>query len=214
MTSFLSKNLFLWCVTYILFCIFQYNNLHHSPWNTNSIICFEMGETRKSIYRLTLKGTPIWGAARPTPGANLITLIISSIIFWIRSDPISPGSTSRAFSCRTGSPDATISGKSTFFFFSPRPNNQPAFVDKEEEEEVGKLYSLRFSKCEEPGLETGNRIERHVTAAETGSRRSETLKRVSMAVASSRWSPIGRHFLKYDSLGLKSLFQPIILIAQ
>ena len=35
------------------------------------------------------------------------------------------------------------------------------------------------------GLETGNRVERHVTAAETGSRRSENLKMVAIAVA---WS--------------------------
>lgn len=32
------------------------------------------------------------------------------------------------------------------------------------------------------GLETGNRVERHVTAAETGSSRSENLKMVAIAV--------------------------------
>lgn len=154
---------------------------------------------------LTLKGTPIWGAARPTPGANLITLTISSIIFWIRSDPISSGLTSRAFSWRTGSPAATRSGKSTFFFLlSPRPSSQPALVFKEEEEE-DKWYRLRFN---EAGLETGNRIEQHVKAAETGSRPSENLKMVAIAVG---WCHRESHrfvLLRYVSLGLLTSAAP------
>lgn len=73
---------------------------------------------------LTLKGIPICGAARPTPGANLITFTISSIIFWIRSDPISSGRTAWAGSWRTGSPAFTISGSASIF--SRLPRNQPA----------------------------------------------------------------------------------------
>ena len=47
------------------------------------------------------------------------------------------------------------------------------------------------------GLETGNRVERHVTAAETGSRRSENLKMVAIAVAWSQGVSPGR-FLSWD----------------
>lgn len=78
----------------------------------------------------TFKGMPIWGAARPTPGAFLITSTISSITFWILSDPISSGGTSRAGSWRTGSPAFTVSG--WIFFFSPKPRSQPARALAEE----------------------------------------------------------------------------------
>ncbi|WVZ22142.1 hypothetical protein V8G54_000686 [Vigna mungo] len=81
-----------------------------------------------SSKTIILKGIPIWGAARPTPGAFLMTRIMSSMIFCTFSDFISLGSTSRAGSCRTGSPALTVSGKFVFMVSAPRPKNHPALA--------------------------------------------------------------------------------------
>lgn len=77
---------------------------------------------------VTLRGIPICGAARPTPGAFLMTLIMSSMMFCTFSDFITLGSTSCAGSCRTGSPALTVSGKLVFFLSAPSPKNHPALA--------------------------------------------------------------------------------------
>lgn len=108
-------------------------------------------------FKLTLKGNPICGAARPTPGSFLITATISSIIFWILSDPISWGSTSRAGSWRTGSPALTMSGKAGFF--SPRLVNQPARSGETREPEDALwilLPGMKKAAPEDPQTEMGD----------------------------------------------------------
>lgn len=57
-----------------------------------------------------------------------MTRIMSSMIFCTFSDFISLGSTSRAGSCRTGSPALTVSGKFVFLASPPRPKNHPALA--------------------------------------------------------------------------------------
>lgn len=157
--------------------------------------------------KLTFKGTPIWGAARPTPGAILITRTISSIIFCISSDPISSGSISLAGSCKTGSPALTISGK-LVFFFSPRPRNQPALATADEEKGLQEeKWAVGFGNA---GPLKGIWVERYNGAnlavfrlRVTGKRRNENLWRTSMvAVDVILW--LKRSFWSSKGLRLKA----------
>jgi hypothetical protein len=93
--------------------------------------------TLRQRIRHTLSGTPICGAARPTPGPLRMASIIRSMMPCTFSDETSPGATSCAVSCRTGSPAFTVPGVTVIAVVAPpplppsRPASQPpppAFV--------------------------------------------------------------------------------------